>query len=714
MVTLTPGPPQITLVNPLEDETQVALDSIIEATFSEPMNQSATQQAFSITPSVLGDFSWAGDKLIFIPQSQFNQGITYTVEITADAKDLENETLDGDLDGVEEGSPLDDFSWQFTAMSETPKVDSVFPLHGTQKVFTDTDVIINFTKGMDTQTTIDALSYEVDSINFPLSSNGQSLWTLADSTLTFTPNVNFQHDKLYTFNIEYTATDATGGSFDGDGDGTGGEVGEDDYVWSFTTIAEPPKVQTIFPKNYATKVEADTIISVKFSKEMDQTSVEDAFTYSHDETNTTWDSSDGNVTWTSLSKMEFNPDENLEYEVDYTIRIEATATDSQGITLDGNKNKKPEGVEIDSYEWTFSTIAEPPKILSFEPSENAKDVLLDADIVINFDRAMDTKETEDAFSYSYEGSIDSSGSSSGLILWTNSDRTMTFTPDTEYEEGKRYTVTVDETAEDTEGIKFGEFFWTFTTKINSEPLLEGGGVHPEKGDTATSFTFSVVYSDEDDDEPVKINVVIDGVKYPLDESDPTQDSFIEGKTYEYSIELYSGTLEYYFMVENEKHEVRFPEGDVTRSLKVSAVDPDKVFGIFEEEYVGMPTMICMPLGLIILVVIIVAVVMVSKKKRTRQAAVQSVGVSGSTMAFLPQDSGELMSFEPEPEGGLMSFEPTIEEDLMSFQTFDEAPHRVPPQPVMIQCPECGEHLKVKASVRPFQFPCKCGAKLVLK
>jgi hypothetical protein len=679
------------------------------------MNQSATENSFSITPAVLGDFSWVGDKLIFTPLSPFNQGVQYTVKITGDAKDLDNETLDGDLDGVEEGSPLDDFTWLFTTMSETPKADNVLPINGAQNVFTDTSIIINFTKGMDRETTKDAISYEVDSINFPISSSGILDWSNGDSTLTFTPNVNLQHEKLYTFTIAHTAKDATSqdSNFDGDGDGVGGEVGQDDYEWSFTTIAEPPKVQTVTPKNLATKVEADSLITIKFSKAMDQPSVEDAFSYSHEDTNSSWDYTDGNVTWVSSSKMEFEPDEPLAYEVVYTIRIEATATDLDGITLDGDKDKKPEGIEIDFFEWRFTTITEPPEILTYEPSLNAQNVLLDADIVINFDRAMNTKETEDAFGYSIEGSTDSFGSSSGLIVWTSSDKKMTFSPDIEYEEGKKYTVTVDDTAEDTDGILFEGFSWSFNTKINSEPVLEGGGVHPEKGDTDTSFTFSVVYSDEDDDEPKKINVVIDGVKYPMDESDPTEDSFIDGKSYEYSMQLYSGTLEYYFTVENDKHEVRFPSGDVSRSLKIAEVEPEKVFGIFEEEYVGMPTMICMPLGIVILVVLIVIIIMVTKKKRPSQAAVQSAGAQGPTMQLLPPDSGEFMSFEP-ADDALMSFEPTLEEDLMSFQTYDEGAQAPPAQPVMIQCPECGEHLKVKASVRPFQFPCKCGAKLVLK
>jgi predicted RNA-binding protein with TRAM domain len=643
--------------------------------------------------------------MVYTFQIPLSEGITYEVTIKGSAMDLDNETFDGDKDGVSEGSPMDDYSWQFTTMAETPKVSSHFPSQGAIKIFTDSSIIFNFSKAMEIHNTLDALSYEVDSVNFPASSNGQVTWSNGDSTLTFTPFGNFQNNKTHIFIISHSATDENGIFFDGDGDGIGGEGVEDDFKLTFTTIPLPPKIQTISPRKQETNVEVDSIISIKFSKHMDKTSVEDAFSFTHESTNTTWYASNGNISWPSLLKMEFEPSFDLVYEKVYTVRIEATARDSAGITLDGNKNKKPEGSEVDSFEWSFTTITEPPEIVSVEPLSGTQNVKLNADIVMNFDRSMDTRSTEDAFSYSYQGSPDVFDSSSGIIIWTNNDRTMTFTPDVEYEEGETYTVTIDSTAEDAEGIHFLEYSWPFSTKINSEPVLEGGGVHPEKGDSSETFTFSIIYSDEDDDEPLEIFVVINEVDFRMSESDSSEDSFIDGKAYEHSIELASGTHEYYFMVENEKHSIRYPEGSVSRNLKVTEVEKELVFGVFEEEYAGMPTMTCMPLGIIILIIIIVVVAISSKKRRARTQGVsfQSFEPGPPGMEFSPADSGEFMSFEPE-----------IEEDLMSFQAFEDEVPLESAQPVMIQCPECGEHLKVRSSVRPFQFPCKCGAKLVLR
>jgi hypothetical protein len=183
----------------------------------------------------------------------------------------------------------------------------------------------------------------------------------------------------------------------------------------------------------------------------------------------------------------------------------------------------------------------------------------------------------------------------------------------------------------------------------------------------------------------------------MQESDPTADNFTEGKVYELEIKLDSGEHTYYFESSNEKHDVRFPTGDSTKKLNVKAKEKELVFGIFEEEIAGMPTATCLPLGIIILVVIIISVIMVIR--RGRGARTPEVGDQSMTFE----------TFEPASDDeATMTFMATDEEELMSFTSFEEE------KPVVIQCPECNSFLKVSAETRPFMFPCKCGAKLVLK
>jgi hypothetical protein len=705
---ITGVPPLVDLTDPADAETNVALSAVISVSFSEEMNQTATQEAFEISPSVTGNFSWVDNTMFFTPQDLLASSQPYTVKITAAAKDVEDETLDGNKNGIEEGSTIDDHLWQFETSALPPQVVSVFPHPYSTMVYTDSKIIINFSSSMNTQSVDDTLFFIVDSQENPASTSGLPQWSDSDKTMTFTPFAKLQHNKSYIFVISYAAEDSQGVLFDGDFDTVGGEEGEDDYSWTFTTVPEPPKVLTVEPRKNEEDVEVDSVISVKFSKPMNQASVEDAFSFTHDTTNTTWDSGDCNITWISNSKVEFEPNFDLDHEKVYTVLIEATCQSNEGVTLDGNKNKKPEGLEEDSHDWSFTTIAPPPKIVSIEPSEGTQNILLTSEIVITFDKQMDTKSTEKAFTYTYEGSSEDFDTSSGLVTWTDNDKVMTFKPDTELEEGKRYSFVLENTAEDKDGIKFEGITWIYTTKINAEPELEGGGVHPEKGDTEETFTFTVVYSDEDDDEPEKIIVVIDGVDWKMSESDPTEDSFIEGKAYEWSMELDEGDHEYYFEVENEKHTARYPKGEVTRTLKVSAAEGDGSIGGLGEEIAGVPTMICGAIGIIIVVALILVVVMISKRGKARRQAAAAASWGGQsdapTMSFMPADS----------QGDFATFDLPPEDDFVSFQTFDEEPPAIDAPPVMIQCPECGNMLKVKAARRPFHFPCKCGAKLVLK
>jgi hypothetical protein len=811
--TLDTSPPKISLVTPSENSIDITLNSNIQVTFGENMDHSYTENAFSITPFVSGDFLWSGNVMIFDPDVNLTPFTTFQVVISASAKDTAGNSLDGNGNGVAQGSPTDDFSWEFTT-AIPPKIESTLPESGSIDTLLDTSIILNFTKSMDKSSVENAFSYtngsytwdvkdgmvlwtnefktftfmpdsdfdfgteyqvtiaytamDTDNIfldvdedgipgepdednytwsfrtipaspqiistspehgsNFILtnttvqvtfsksmnkgsvlsalsftdgiikfsSSNGVTSWSNEDKTMIFTPYIKFQNEVMYTFTIDHSARDTEDIFLDGDNDGIGGEVDEDDYSWWFITIPEPPKVTYTSPKNLAVKVPIHSWINITFSKAMDQTSVEEAFSYSYEGTNTTWDSLDGFISWSEDSRtMMFEPQSEFEFEKDYTVRIEASAKDDQGITLDGNKNKLSEGIDIDYYRWSFTITPEPPKILSVLPSENSQDVAVDADIAINFDKSMNKGATEKAFSYTYEGSSETYEIIDGTSEWSDGDRTLTFNPDIDFYEGEKYTVTIDSTAKDADGITFEGYEWSFTVKVNSAPELIGGGVNPEKGDTTDMFTFSIVYRDVDNDKPEKIKVIIDGFEWRMLESDTKVDRWDgDGKSYQYEIELDEGEHTYYFEASDEKHDVRFPQGSATKKLNVEAKGEELIFGLFEEEYAGLPTLICGPIALIVIIAIIIVVVMMMRRGR----------------------AGEMMTFEAmgEGEAAPMTFLPMPGEDLMSFTTFEEIPSLEEAQPVLIQCPECEQHLRVRTTKRPFVFPCKCGAKLILK
>jgi len=83
----------------------VLLSTSIVVAFSKPMNRTSSQNAFSISPSVRGTFSWDGNTMAFTPTVGLSSGRTYIVTISEEAIDLE-------------GNPLSaPYSWQLTTLT---------------------------------------------------------------------------------------------------------------------------------------------------------------------------------------------------------------------------------------------------------------------------------------------------------------------------------------------------------------------------------------------------------------------------------------------------------------------------------------------------------------------------------------------------------------------------------------------------------------------
>ncbi|RLF32798.1 MAG: hypothetical protein DRN08_06220, partial [Thermoplasmata archaeon] len=107
-------PPTIISVSPSGGATGVPVTTKISATFSEAMNTASVEAAFSITSSVAGTFIWVENTMTFTPTANLAHNTTYTVTISATATDMAGNGLDGNENGIAEGSPTDDYTWSFT------------------------------------------------------------------------------------------------------------------------------------------------------------------------------------------------------------------------------------------------------------------------------------------------------------------------------------------------------------------------------------------------------------------------------------------------------------------------------------------------------------------------------------------------------------------------------------------------------------------------
>jgi hypothetical protein len=81
------------------------------------------------------------------------------------------------------------------------------------------------------------------------------------------------------------------------------------------------------------------------------------------------------------------------------------------------------------------------------------------------------------------------------------------------------------------------------TAANHAPTLSSGGVSPSSGKTDTTFTFSVTYTDADNNAPTVKKVYIDGVDHDMSSTDTT---YTDGATFTYSTTLSKGSHTYYF------------------------------------------------------------------------------------------------------------------------------------------------------------------------
>jgi len=115
------GPPKVLSVAPAEDASRVSISSPITVVFGEPMDENLiTSDRIHVSGSLGGQYSGSISydpvfhSMTFYPGREFELLDTITVVLSGDVTDLAGITLDGNGNGIAEGSPVDDFVWFFT------------------------------------------------------------------------------------------------------------------------------------------------------------------------------------------------------------------------------------------------------------------------------------------------------------------------------------------------------------------------------------------------------------------------------------------------------------------------------------------------------------------------------------------------------------------------------------------------------------------------
>ncbi|MDI1304385.1 MAG: Ig-like domain-containing protein, partial [bacterium] len=210
--------PVVTGTDPTPNEINVALNKIITATFSVPMDpltiNSSTFTVKQGTNTVAGVITYTGSTVSFKPTNPLAANTVYTVTVTTGAKSFSQAT------------PLaTNYVWSFTTVP-TPTVTSTDPLPNAIAVDLNKTVTANFSIAMD-PTTINATTFTL-----------KQGTTVIPGVVTYTGGntASFNPVNALDAGLVYTATITTGAT------SSAGVPLANNYVWNFTTsnVVTPP------------------------------------------------------------------------------------------------------------------------------------------------------------------------------------------------------------------------------------------------------------------------------------------------------------------------------------------------------------------------------------------------------------------------------------------------------------------------------------------
>jgi 6-phosphogluconolactonase (cycloisomerase 2 family) len=205
--------PQVTSTNPINEATDVLLNSPVSATFSKPMDTSSiTTTSFTVgdgTQNIGGTLAFSRSDTVatFTPTDVLSETTTYTASLSTDVTDATSNPL------------ASVYSWSFTT-GTGPQVTSTIPANQAAGVSITISLSATFSEAIDTST--------VTAGSFTVSDGTQNIggtlsFSNSDTVATFTPTDVLNYAETYTATLTTAIVDLDGNAMSAD------------YVWTFTT-----------------------------------------------------------------------------------------------------------------------------------------------------------------------------------------------------------------------------------------------------------------------------------------------------------------------------------------------------------------------------------------------------------------------------------------------------------------------------------------------
>jgi hypothetical protein len=314
-----------------------------------------------------------------------------------------------------------------------PLVLSTIPADGATRVALNQTLSAKFNEKMDAST--------ITNESFTLYGAGPIAGTVSynDSTAFFNPTSPLKPNTTYTASITTTVKDLMGNAL------------QTDYVWRFSTGATlSPTIIATSPKNNATGVAANKVVTATFSVPMNATTINTGTFLIHQAGVPVA----GAVTY-SGNTASFTPSSALAANTTYTGRIKASVTDASGIAMQSD------------YAWTFSTGSTlAPTIIFTSPTSNAVGVVYNKTVTATFSNQMDPLTiTTTSFTLKQNGAnIVGAVSTAGSVA--------SFNPTNDLLPGRVYTATITSAVKSVSGTALANNYeWSFTTATAGAPTV---------------------------------------------------------------------------------------------------------------------------------------------------------------------------------------------------------------------------------------------------
>ena len=85
---------------------------------------------------------------------------------------------------------------------------------------------------------------------------------------------------------------------------------------------------------------------------------------------------------------------------------------------------------------------------------------------------------------------------------------------------------------------------------NSPPILSKGTVTPRRSYPNIDYLYTVTYTDSDNDAPTSVRVYIDSEEHEMEEVDPTDSDFTDGKDYSFKKVMGEGSYSIYYRADD--------------------------------------------------------------------------------------------------------------------------------------------------------------------